>query len=181
MKISSTQQERLRRFAQMKKVHDQKLAQLEADFNNNRDRLRDPIRDEARTLLADGVPKRQLYIALGFQQQNQFNNFLEPITERMARTTEEILALTVEQDDTVEDVGFSMVEIRNGTYDLFHTNGMVYEVETTEVGGGRMIFAWVPTEAWSDELNQWLIDWDGDRKNTRVKNNGIDKPKKMER
>lgn len=182
MKLGSTQKERLKRIERLKHDYDQKLAALELEQKYQRDALRDPLRAEISAAIDQhDVPKRQVFLAMGFAQQNQLAAFMEPVASRAARTLDSLLGVASPTDGEPEaGITYAMVPEDGGgrgAYILMHTNGKEYYVEATDVGAGSMIFAYVTPEEWSEELAEWLAEWDGNKTNTRVKNNGYEHPK----
>lgn len=169
MKIGKTQAERLRRIAALKKTHDHKLAELEVEYKYQKDALRDGLRQEiALALETEGIPKRQVYLALGFQQQNQLTAFVEPLANRTGRTVENYLGMLRPEAEPDEVMDFRVVETGNGVWEYYFPNGKSYRITGTETGMGKFLEVEIHDEDWTPEAEAFLREWDGNREYTQI-------------
>lgn len=173
MKLSNDQEALINRIKNEKARYNQAALELQVRQKMERNALKKNLYDLYQQGVTAGLPLRQIYLAMGFAQQNQLKTFFE------VREWNEIilgkdlgeLYKSLPEAEGQESSGreFELViqgehriSAGNTYYHLFHKDGKAYNVTAFHTGEtGTRVTVYMPEDAYTEELAEYLLDWAG--------------------
>ena len=142
--LTDRQKARLAKLGQLKEQYDDNVSKAEYRLAAEKEVYKAAIKAEVNAAFGEGIPKRQVHLALGFAQMNSLTNFLDDKRERAADKLNRILGNTETQAQilaSIEPMEAQLVLVQRiegkAVWDATFPDGEEYMVHIIPEGGGH--------------------------------------------
>lgn len=131
MKLTQDQEKFIKRLGLAWNAMKQELVYIQEAYERDKDRARGELRKAVLEAEALGIPKRQIYLAMGLNNQNQLIDFMTPRVSSAGKTLRELTS----ESWTPENVGEELAQVvKVDPFEFVSGNDMFGVYRDTETG-----------------------------------------------